>query len=697
MGYEGQYIRFVSSYDPSVENERLLGPRYKILPGLDPSLRDLTQSVLKTAKHYSAMDAFAQVLNRDEHGTTNHALSASIRKVFKDYFVLIAQLEHQTLTTSSFTLHQLHLHTLPIGHTMAQLYALGEEILRKNAILMEEPDEVVNDSDNIAGIIERLLASAKSARSSEVNKFCRGGMILRLLTERLSFMSGDPAARALLETLLRDASRPYMIMLNEWLHHGEIKDPHSEFFVREETSIKREGMENDYTDQYWEKRYTIRERQLPPQLEGVKSKVLLAGKYLNVVRECGGVDVSKEVRDVPNSFDDARFLNNVHIANAHANSSLLDLLLTTHKLADRLRSLKYYFFLDRSDFFTHFLDLSVGELEKPWKKVNVGKLQSLLDLVLRLPGSVAASVPFKEDIRVETSGSVLTNFLVSVISVQGFNLDGDNHDLRQFLNLDVDLSSDKEHVMTGFESLQFKYRVPFPLSLVISSNTVLRYQVLFRYLLSLRRVEEQLVNCWRDHHKIACWTHRSKNPRLEMLKRRTWMLRTQMLVFVQQIIYHCTSQVIEPLWRDLMSRIDGTSNPTDADHAPKLSRTVDELMKDHVDFLDTCLKECMLLSVKILRVSLPLIRPPPPPFPLVPLLPHSTPSRLTFHPPGGPFITAPQQSSRSLPPLHKLDRRHHAATLGRRPLPRRLRRLSQLSRVAISFIARVHPRQPEIL
>jgi gamma-tubulin complex component 2 len=31
-------------------------------------------------------------------------------------------------------------------------------------------------------------------------------------------------------------------------------------------------------------------------------------------------------------------------------------------------------------------------------------------------------------------------------------------------------------------------------------------------------------------------------------------------------------------------------------------RTVDELMQDHVDFLDTCLKECMLTNSRLLRV-----------------------------------------------------------------------------------------------
>lgn len=65
-------------------------------------------------------------------------------------------------------------------------------------------------------------------------------------------MSGDPAARTLLTGLLRDASWPYMAMLNEWLHHGGIKDHHAEFLVKEQLSIRRDRLEQDYTDEYWE-------------------------------------------------------------------------------------------------------------------------------------------------------------------------------------------------------------------------------------------------------------------------------------------------------------------------------------------------------------------------------------------------------------------------------------------------------------
>lgn len=306
QGFEGQYIRFKDDYDPANETDRLLGPQYKISRGLDPSLRDLTATMLKMATYYGAVEAFVEVQSREEFGVVNHALSAAIRKLLNDYLVLIAQFEHQFLNSPSFTLHLLHLHTIPTSNMLYQLYSLAKEILKKNSMLEEDDeDDSMDDFDDVDNIIEALREGNDGA-ALPGSRICRGGSVLALLTQRLASMAGDPAARSLLSLLLREASRPYMNMLNEWLHRGVIRDPHSEFLIKEAKSIRRERLEEDYTDEYWEKRYTVRLDDMPPQLEAVKDKVLLAGKYLNVVRECGGVDVSKEMVDIPRTFEDTR-------------------------------------------------------------------------------------------------------------------------------------------------------------------------------------------------------------------------------------------------------------------------------------------------------------------------------------------------------------------------------------------------------
>lgn len=401
-----------------------------------------------------------------------------------------------------------------------------------------------------------------------------------------------------------------MTMLNEWLHHGGIRDPHSEFLIREQKSIKREGLEQDYTDEYWEKRYTIREGDVPPQLEAVKEKVLLAGKYLNVVRECGGVDISKEVQDVPTSFDDVHFLDNVNSAYTYANQSLLTLLITTHALPARLRSLKHYFFLDRSDFFSYFLEIGTSELRKPAKAVNVSKLQSLLEMSLRLPGSAAAEDPFKEDVKVAMNEVSLTNWLMRIVNVTGIDQDAANNNanMASLITPAAPLSaSEEDKDIRGFDAMVFDYSMPFPLSLVVSRVTLTRYQLIFRWLLSLRHLETLLLGVWTEHTSAKPWRHQSADPAVSLWKRKVWTLRARMLVFVQQLLYYCTAEVIEPNWQALMTRLRGNdgdnSQKEEADARRNAARrTVDELMQDHIDFLATCLKECMLTNGKLLRV-----------------------------------------------------------------------------------------------
>ncbi|OAA59557.1 spindle pole body component [Niveomyces insectorum RCEF 264] len=641
MGCEGQYIRFAKGYDPHEERDRLAGPTWRILPGLDPSLQDLTVSMLRTATHYAALEAFVDVQSREQFGLVNHALCASVRKILQDYLVLIAQLETQFLTDDAFTLHVLNLHMLPTGQMMLQLYALAHELLKKNALLDDDDedgsDASSSDDDGTGGgvndydkIIDRLREGGELIPGNAAAKrICKGGAVLDLITKRLAALAGDPAARALLTALLRDASRPYMGMLNEWLHHGGISDPHAEFLVKEQKSIRRELLKVDYTDEYWDRRYTLRDKDVPPQLAGVKDKVLLAGKYLNVVRECGGVDISQKVMDVPTSFDDSRFLDNINTAYAHANASLMQLLLTTHALPARLRSLKHYFFLDPSDYFSYFLELSHNELRKRnIKAVNTGKLQSLLDLVLRQPGSIVSLDPFKEDVKVEMNDITLVQALQRVVNITGIeqgevlqpSMLGGGTD-----NNNNNSSSNSSHSgeADGYASLQLDYAMPFPVSLVISRKTIWRYQALFRFLLSLHHLESQLATTWQSHMRDLPWFHRSSSRAVAVWKRRLWTLRARMLVFVQQLLYFCTAEVIEPNWQALMSRLQAPADPVQEAKGPQnnstsneqptpapvpSSRTVDELMQDHVDFLDTCLKECMLTNSKLLKIHAKLMQ-----------------------------------------------------------------------------------------
>jgi gamma-tubulin complex component 2 len=153
------------------------------------------------------------------------------------------------------------------------------------------------------------------------------------------------------------------------------------------------------------------------------------------------------------------------------------------------------------------------------------------------------------------------------------------------------LSLDNSHptLSTAIDALALDYTVKFPLSLVISRKTILRYQLLFRFLLHLKHVEQSLSSMWIEH-KTPTWRRPvPHHPEFDKWRLRVFVLRARMLSFVQQILAFVTFEVLEPNWRALEAKLAKVT-------------TVDQLLRDHVDFLDTCLKECMLTSSKLLRV-----------------------------------------------------------------------------------------------
>src|SRR6267154_4785676 len=88
--------------------------------------------------------------------------------------------------------------------------------------------------------------------------------------------------------------------------------------------------------------------------------------------------------------------------------------------------------------------------------------------------------------------------------------------------------------LLAIDALALDYNVKFPLSLVISRKTILRYQLLFRFLLHLKHVEQQLTAMWADHKSSAWRTPVPTHTEFERWRTRVFILRARMLAFVQQ-------------------------------------------------------------------------------------------------------------------------------------------------------------------
>lgn len=159
---------------------------------------------------------------------------------------------------------------------------------------------------------------------------------------------------------------------------------------------------------------------------------------------------------------------------------------------------------------------------------------------------------------------------------------------------------------TGLNAFMLDYKVPFPVSLVISRKALTRYQIIFRHIFMCKYVERLLTIAWSDHQsgykKYVQWLRNPDNHAVddpdalrsacadfEQTMNRAYNLRAQMLLFAQNLIYYVFNEVLEPRWADLERHL-------------ARAETVDEVLKHHADFLDTCLKECMLTNKGLLMV-----------------------------------------------------------------------------------------------
>lgn len=488
MGIEGQYIRFARGIEVDNPASQLRGTTFIVDNALDASLRELVLRVLPLATCYSSLAAFVDLESTLLHGTIMHALCAAIRDLLKDHEELLVRLEHQMDTSPTFTLQKLWLLLQPNLRTFSLIYSFISDIAAISHPEDFESEEEGEDSDEDSDDEDQAMREAQEEMEAERRRLfglnglevghedggtstsesdlVKGGEVLSMLWDRAEKQSGDPDASELFLRLFHRAAQPYARMLIQWISTGILSDSYDEFMVSENTRMTYDSLKTDPTDIYWEQRYTLRDQNIlaarergrqgmseaeyeergrededliaagrglftggasiPSFLEPWKQKILLAGKYLNVVRECGFDVRSSEnaASRTPSQDDDysrsgkaetdlmvmsdPAFLERIDDAYRHANAQLLDLLLNHYNLIDRLRSLKHYFFFSSSDFFASFFEQADRELRKLVNPTHVRdsvktRLQTHLGMVLGSSAVVGFSDPYKDDVRVTTA------------------------------------------------------------------------------------------------------------------------------------------------------------------------------------------------------------------------------------------------------------------------------------------------------
>ncbi|KAJ8284904.1 hypothetical protein COCON_G00037540 [Conger conger] len=472
-------------------------------PSLDLSVKELVQKILPVAACYSTIIRFIEEKSSFEYGQVNHALTAAMRTLIKEYLILFTQLEH-IHCQGTLSLQKLWFYIQPTMRTM--------ETLASIAISVEKGD-------------------------------CMGGSTLSLLHDRTFNYTGDSQAQELCLYLTKAASVPYFEILEKWIYRGIIKDPYSEFMV-EEHELQKEKIQEDYNDKYWDQRYTIVQHRIPSFLQKMADKILSTGKYLNVVRECGRDVTCPDAKEVLYTLKERAYVEQIEKAYNYASKVLLDFLMEEKELVTRLRSIKHYFLMDKGDFFVHFMDLTEEELKKPVDDIIAPRLEALLELALRM--STANTDPFKDDLKIDLMPHDVITQLLRVLAIE-------TKQEKAIINADP-----TDVCLSGLEAFSFDYIVKWPLSLIINRKALTRYQMLFRHIFYCKHVERLLCNVWISNKSVKQYSlHTAK------WFATAFALRQRMLNFVQNIQYYMMFEVMEPTWHIMENNLKSASNIDD--------------------------------------------------------------------------------------------------------------------------------------
>eukprot|EP00775_Hariotina_reticulata_P011046 gene11046-11201_t len=537
MGQAGQYIK----------HEMVEGPKwqrlgFKVAGVADPSLVEQVERLLPLCESGHVIKRFVETRTRIE-------------------YPMVVQLEHQ-----------LHLGKLNLAGLVYYCQAPAASL--------------------------EVLASIAGDAADQPHLTSAG--LLNLLAARQRALAGDRPGQLLVGQLLKASAQPYFGILRQWLFWGVLDDPYNEFMVKEYADVGRDSLTPEGEPAYWSMRYRLRGSvtttvgssasaasgyDVPELLASSAEAILITGKYLNVIRQCGqpvppcpeSTAAKLVYRAAAAESGSPPFLAGIQEALSAAASALLALMKGPQcRLTSWLHCLKHIFLLDQGDMLVYLLEAAEADLSQPLAALPAHQLQELLDTALR-SSSVAAS-PHIDVLAEGTLTAVMDkrSLVQLVMAAKGGALVQE----AALVLPSAGVSSSS----SGWQMLLLTMKLAWPLSLVFSRRQLLHYQVLYKYLLSLKYAERQLNQVWQSLRATK------RLSREDQLLFRPWsLLCNQLQYVVGEVMRFATIDVLEPLWGDMEAHLARAAN-------------MDDVIVLHNSFLSAALERCLLTQIDVVKL-----------------------------------------------------------------------------------------------
>lgn len=404
--------------------------------------------------------------------------------------------------------------------------------------------------------LQSLLHLTFAVESGDV----RGGALLKLLEEKIAMVSGDRQLKSTYSSLLEGCAKPFLEELQLWLSTGTLGRQSGNFMISDAGRVGGDDLLEAI-----EGKFTINPASCPALLADLAERVLAVGVYRNIQ----GNLLQKANNSIPSlhlRWDRKVLQDAINAAYQDVNVTLMNSLFQSSKLFDAMCAAKRFFFLEQSDFINNFLSTATGELYRPARDTSAHQLQISLDLALK--NSALAGDAFASAFTCELSSVPLYDGLVKIIQErQGQKTENTNN-------------SAAHKSPKAVELFNLTMKVQFPESLIMNNKAIAKYQLLFRHIFTLLELIRGL----------SVPLARIPGARRDQI-RQFEVMKAGMLHFVRTVHYYVTFGVLEPHWERFSRALK-----------ERRFTSVDEINSTHTDFLDTCLRECMLTNSKIVQL-----------------------------------------------------------------------------------------------
>ncbi|XP_072348856.1 gamma-tubulin complex component 4 isoform X7 [Scyliorhinus torazame] len=387
---------------------------------------------------------------------------------------------------------------------------------------------------------------------------------------------GLPPVRSALEKILAVCHGVMYKQLSAWMLHGLLLDKYEEFFIKqgpssgnvssqpeeeEEEDLGIRGLTGKQLRELQDlrlieeenmlatslKQFSLRAEMLPSYIPvRVAEKILFVGESVQMFENqnanhtrAGSILKNQEdtfaaelhtLKQQP-LFNLVDFENLIdRIRSTVAEQHLWKLVVEEAGLLGQLKIIKDFYLLGRGELFQAFIDSAQHLLKTPPTAVTEHDV----------------NVAFQKSAhKVLLDDDNLLPLLHLTVEYHG----KDPKDAAQSRDNSLREPSPRETPTSGWSALGLSYKVQWPLHILFTPAVLEKYNIVFKYLLSVRRVQAELQHCWAVQMQRK---HLTSN-KSDAVK---WRLRNHMAFLVDNLQYYLQVDVLESQFSQLLQEIN---------------------------------------------------------------------------------------------------------------------------------------------